>query len=189
MAIMTLILPLNVYAFSMPNIEQMLENINTQMPYLWRFVFGLSYISGVFMVFRGIYHLKVYGDPHSMMSGNKDLKPALITLFVGVLFIFLPSTIEVSLTTVFGTNTPMAYPTSTPVDQSFSEIGQTIVYIVQFLGAVAIFRGIVFMHRLGAGQAQQGTFGKAITHFIGGTLCLNIVGAANIMGSTLGINW
>ena len=184
-----LLFPLNVYAVTIPNIADMLANIDSQLPALWEFITALAYVSGFFMMFKGVYHLKQYGDPHSQMSGGKDLRPAIVTFIIGAILIYFPSMLQVGVTTLFGQNGMMAYPTSSPIDQSFSELGQTIVYIVQFVGAVAFLRGIMYMHKIGSGQAQQGTFGKSVTHLVGGTLCLNVVGTANVIASTLGISW
>ncbi|MAZ38888.1 MAG: hypothetical protein CMF49_02115 [Legionellales bacterium] len=183
------LLPINSYAVTIPDMADMLTNLDVQLPALWEFITALAYVAGFFMAFKGVYDLKKYGDPHSQMSGGKDLRPAIVTFIVGATLIYFPSMLQVGVTTLFGENGMMAYPTSTPVDQSFNQLGETIVYIVQFVGAVAFLRGIMYMHKIGSGQAQQGTFGKSITHLVGGTLCLNVVGTANVIASTLGISW
>lgn len=183
------LLPLNAYAVTFPSLSEMLDNINNQLPYLWEVVTAFAYITGFFFIFRGIFHLKQYGDPQSQMSGGKNLHPALLSLIIGAALVYVPTAIQTSLVSVFGTDAPMAYPTGSGLDPSFTELGQIIVSIIQFMGVVAFIRGLMQFHRLGAGQAQPGTFGKGLTHIIGGTLALNVVGTANVLASTLGISW
>lgn len=184
-----LIVPLNAYALSFPNIDTMLDNINTQIPYLWALLTAFAYIAGFWLIFHGILQLKQYGDPHSMMSSQKSFVGPITSLIVGAMLVYSPTVLLTGVATIFGTDSTMAYPTDAPVDSSFTLMGQTLVTIVQFVGAVAFIRGLVHFHRLGSGQAQQGTFSKGLTHVIGGTLALNIVGTADVIGSTLGIVW
>jgi len=183
------LLPLNAYAVTFPNLSQMIDNINAQLPYLWELVTAFAYLSGFFFIFKGIFHLKAYGDPHSQMSGGKDIRPGLVSLILGAALIYSPTAMQTGLASVFGTTSAMAYPTGSGTDPSFSELGQVLVAIVQFVGAVAFIRGLMQFQRLGSGQAQQGTFGKGLTHIVGGTLALNVVGTANVLASTLGISW
>lgn len=184
-----LLLPLNAYAVTFPSLSEMLDNINDQLPYLWELVTAFAYLTGFFFVFKGVHHLKQYGDPQSQMSGGKNLSPALLSIIVGAALIYVPTAMQTSLVSIFGTSSAMAYPTGSGVDASFTELGQIIVAIIQFMGAVAFIRGLMQFHRLGGGQAQPGTFGKGLTHIIGGTLALNVVGTANVLASTLGIAW
>lgn len=184
-----MLLPLDAYAVTFPSLSQMLDNINTQLPYLWRLVTGFAYVAGFFFIFRGVYHLKQYGDPHSQTSGGKDLRPGIVSLIIGAALVYIPTAMDTGLISIFGTSSLMAYPTGNTIDPSFTELGQVIVAIIQFVGVVAFIRGLMQFHRLGSGQAQQGTFAKGLTHIIGGTLALNVVGTANVLASTLGISW
>lgn len=181
-----LLLPLGAFA-AVPSLDQMLSNLNSQFPSLYRLVTAFAYIAGFFIVFRGLYQMKHMGEGRAMGQQN-DMKGPILSLLIGAALIYTPSFFSTSLITIFGTSSITSYPTGSHIDPSFNEMGQTLVTIVQFVGGIALVRGILIFHRLGHGQAQQGTFGKGVTHVIGGILLINIVGFADVIGSTLGIS-
>lgn len=183
-----LLFPVQSYAaVTWPTLAQMLETINTQIPALWELVTAFAYIAGFFMVFRSLYHFKQAGDPHSASGGQRDIKPAFATFIIGIALIFSPSAMQSGLATVFGTTSPIGYPTGAGVNNSYGELGQVLYSIIQFVGVVTFIRGLMHFHKLGSGQAQHGTFNKGLTHVIGGILCLNVLGTASVIASTLGI--
>ncbi len=61
-----------------------------------------------------------------------------------------------------------------------------LVRLVQIVGLIAVIRGLLILMRL-SGQAQPGTFGRAMTHIVGGTLAMNIVGFNQIVFNSFGI--
>lgn len=165
-----------------PSLPELLTNIAEQMPYLWDMVTGAAYITGFFLVILGLHHLKRAGEQHGGQGGG--LKSALMSLVVGVILIFSPSSLESAVATFFGSNAPLSYPSGSG---AFYQLGAVLVAIIQFFGLVAFIRGLMHFHKLGSGHAQPGTFGKGMTHLIGGVLCMNILGTASVIGSTLGI--
>lgn len=177
------------FAFATINADVMLENLSQQLPYLFEVVSGFSYLAGVFFTFNGLLKLKEYGETQGMGGSTKgDLKVCLSHLIIGGMLLYLPSTKNVLLDSVYGSNaiTPfVGYGIATnPVDQ----MGQDIVNIVQFIGFIAFIRGFFLFHRVGAGQAQQGTFNKGVTHLLGGVIALNVMGFVHIIDQTLGIS-
>lgn len=176
-----LISPVSAYAI---NVDEMLTNIQEQIPALTQFVTGFAYLAGFFFIFKAIYALKQYGDMRTMTSSNADLRGPITSAFVGAALAFSPTVISITLTTAFGDDSLMAYPdTSTGWDQ----MGKTLVNIVYFVGGIAFIRGIMHLHKVGQGQAQQNTFSKGIIHIIGGIMALNITAVTNILFTTLGI--
>lgn len=167
------------------NVDQMLANIAEQVPYLMEFVSSLAYLIGFYLMFSAVYKLRAYGELRTMSSMQSDLRGPMITLAVGAALIFLPTAIDVGLTTVFGSDSIISYE---PDSSSWDQLAETLILIVQLVGAVAFVRGLIQFNRLGAGQAQPGMFGKALAHVIGGIIALNIVGATQIIFSTLGID-
>lgn len=166
------------------NIVEMLQNIDAQLPALTQLVTAAAYVSGMFLVFSAIVNLKELGE-RAMSAPQGHLKKPLTKLTVGACLIFLPTIINVGMITIFGTVTPLTYPDN---NTGWFDMMQTIVLIVQFVGGIAVIRGLYQFNELGSGGGQQVTFGKALSHVIGGIICLNIVGAAHILFTTLGID-
>lgn len=165
------------------NVDEMLVNLQETIGPLTSFVNAFAYISGFFIMYKSLYGLKHYGDSRGM-SHNADLRGAFAGMAVAACLLFLPSIITSAFVTVYGTATPTAYSSGST---GWDQMAETLVVIVQFVGGVAFVRGLFHFYKLGQGQAQQNTFGKAIVHIIGGIMALNIVGVKDILFSTLGI--
>jgi intracellular multiplication protein IcmC len=167
------------------NIDQMLANIQAQMPYLTQLVTGFAYIAGFFFIFSGIYKLREYGEARTMTSMQTDLRRPMIAVVTGACLIYVPSIISVGFVTVYGDNSVMQYQGGST---GWDEMAETIIQIVYFIGGVAFIRGLFKLHHAGSAQQQQGELGKGIAHIVGGILAMNIVAVTNIMFTTLGID-
>lgn len=172
-------------AFAEVNIAQMLENIEQQIPALTALLTGFCYVGGFFMILSALFQLRKYGEMRTMMAGSAELKGPIIHIIIGACIVQLPVVLQIMTETTFGTKNPLAYEASG--DTSWDELASTIIIIVQFVGAIAMARGLFLLNKLGGGQAQPGTFSKAIIHIIGGTLCFNAYATAQILFTTLGI--
>lgn len=172
---------------SWPDIQQMFNNIGQSVPPLWSMVVGLAYIFGLAFIMRGVYALKVYGDMRTQMSSSSNLKTPLVLLLVGSALIFLPTTKAMMLTTIFayGDPMPLSYITSNPLWSGQST--QVLLRIVQLVGLIAFVRGWVYLAQTTSHNPGQHTFGKAMTHIIGGILAVNIEGTREVLMGTLGI--
>ncbi len=179
------ILLVPVPAFAAVDITQMLISIQSQIPALSKLLTGLCYVAGFGLILSALFHLRKYGEMRTMMAANADLKGPIIQIVVGACLVQLPVVTQVAMQTAFGTTNPLAYPESDNVDLDL--LITTIILIVQFVGAIAIARGLFLFNKLGTGQAQPGTFSKAVIHVLGGTLCFNAYGTAQILFTTLGI--
>lgn len=167
--------------------DTMLENINAQLPYLYSLISGGCYLFGIAVFIRGISKLKEVADNSASRAQRSSLTEPLANMILGVALIYLPSTMDTMLITVYGTSSITPYSGYGPAGSSFNEMAQVIINIVQFVGFIAFVRGLILFYRLGMGQAQQGTFNKGFTHLIGGIIAMNVVEFINIIGTTLGI--
>lgn len=164
----------------------MLENFASQFPDIEELVTAAAYVLGFVFMVRGIYYLKIYGELRTMMSSNASLRPPLTYLLVGVAFLYLPSTIDVVLATVYGSDevTPISY-TSETGGVAYGEALKVFYMFIQLIGYIAFVRGwIIISH-----TAQQGgreTVGKGITHIIGGILAINVIATKDILWNTFG---
>lgn len=167
------------------DVVQMLQNLQTQIPYFNVFLSWFAYVGGTYLIFGSVYRLKEYGEQRMQSSGHTDLRKIMAGMFVGAALLYLPVTIETSMTTVFGSDTVTAYQQGST---GWDDLLTTIISIVQFVGAVAIVRGLFQLHKAGSAHAQPDNFTKGIVHIIGGIVALNIVGASHILFTTLGID-
>jgi hypothetical protein len=167
---------------------QMLENINDQLPYVFMAVTAFAYVAGIFFVMRGLMKLKTYGEMHGRGGGQHEgLSGAVSFIFIGAMLIYLPSGIDVLLTTVYGTTELSSYSSYASKPDTSEELWVILVNIVRAVGLISFIRGLMLFHKVGNHQAQPGTFSKGVTHAIGGAIAINIVGFINIIAKTLGI--
>lgn len=166
------------------DVYTMLQNIQAQLGPLNKLVSGFAYVSGYALIIKALYKLKSFGDMRSM-AAHAEVHGAMIELVIGAALIYAPSVVQILNTTLSGSDAPLQYTTT---NNSFGEMAATIVAIVQFIGVVAVIRGLFIFHKLGSGQHQQATFGKGLAHLLGGTLAFNIVWAKDVLFSTLGIS-
>lgn len=171
-----------------PDIQQMFMNIGQSLPPIWSMIVGLSYVFGMFFMLRGVYALKVYGDMRTQMSSSSSIKTPLIMFTVGTALMFLPTTRAVMLTTIFAYSDPMplSYFTSNPIWSG--QTTQILLQIVQLVGLIAFVRGWVYLAQTQSHNPGQHTFGKAVTHIIGGIVAINIEGTREVLMGTLGIS-
>ncbi len=167
---------------------QILIKISTQIGPIMKMVTGFAYVMGIALMFKGIYALKVYGQSVSMMSSQTTLKTPLTYMFVGAMLIFLPSAMGIVMTTTFGSNSILSYSASGGSDYYTTGL-KAIFRIIQLVGVVSFIRGwIILSQAAGQGGHQGASFGKAMTHIIGGALAVNIVLFLKVMGNSTGIN-
>jgi intracellular multiplication protein IcmC len=169
-----------------PDFQQMLVNLSTSFPPLWRMITALSYVFGMAFIMRGVYALKVYGEGRSMMSSQASMKVPLIYLIAGSALMFLPTMKSVLLASTFGVTeqTPLSYYSSNPIWNE--QAVQVLLQIVQLVGLISFVRGWFFLAH-GAQQGGQSTFGKAMTHIIGGIFAINIEGTREMFMATFGV--
>lgn len=172
----------------MITIDQMLINLSESIGPVENLVKALAIVIGMAFIFKALYQLKIYGDLRTMMSSQTGVKEPLSYLFIGALFIYLPSMIEMMMLTVFGQESPLDYSGSVN-GRTTAEFVKAALRIMQLIGWISFIRGWMILAKSSSqGAAGQGIkFSKGITHVIGGLLAINIVGTANIIGSTLGL--
>lgn len=168
---------------SVPTAESMVANIATQVPAVMKLVTALAYVMGFYFIFYGLMKLKQYGEQRTQMSSDHSMMGPLILLTVGALLIYLPTTVQVGLTTFWSNPSPYGYVTQT---DEWGALYKTVFLIIQLLGTIAFIRGLVILSGL-SGQSQQGTFGRGMTHIIGGIFCINLYQFVQVVLSTLGI--
>lgn len=165
-----------------PNLQTVLINVSRSYPNIWRLVTATCYFLGFMMVIKALYHLKIYGESRTMMSGQTTLKPPLTWLLVGAALMFSPTIFQVFMWTTFGTGSisPLAYTVSGWNQESM----QAVIGLIQLVGLFSFVRGLLFIAKAGDQHSQPGMFAKGLTHLIGGLFAINIVGTITILQNT-----
>jgi len=173
---------------SYPDVQQIMINLSQSFPPVWDMVVALSYLIGILFIARAIYALKIYGEQRTMASQGPSMKIPVTLFFVGAMLMYLPSSKSVVLMTIFGYSEPqpLSYITSNPAWSA--QATQVVLQLVQLLGLIAFVRGWVYLAQTQSHNPGQHTFGKAMTHIIGGILAINIEGTREVLLSTLGIS-
>lgn len=166
-----------------PSIDQMIINVADTMPSLISLTTALSYVMGFVMVMRSVYRFKEYGDLRTMMSSQTSIFPPIMIMIVGGLLLFLPSTIDVGLTTLFGSSNILQYQ-NTAGGMDTAAMTSALILIMEFIGIIAFMRGVMMMQNAGQQSAQPGQFTKGITFMIGGILSINLYGTWEVLSNT-----
>jgi|GEM_PF-1211862 len=174
-----------LWGYAFPDIGYTLYQIEQTLPHLNRLVSITAYLLGFFMVFKALMELRKYGEARTMMSNNADLKGPVMMLIAGTGCLFFPSMIDTGLQTLFGTDSILVYYTQK--GDLFAQARNVLIGIVWLVGAIAFLRGLMLFYKTGTNQAEQKAGPRAVSHLIGGILCLNIVATKNVIYSTLGI--
>lgn len=163
--------------------QTMLVNFATQLPNLMRMVTAIAYVMGMFFMIRGIVRMKHLGEARTMMSHEHSLTAPIAYLVVGALLLYLPTTINIGMSTLWTDPNPYGYLQQT--DQ-WAQFLNVCFMVIQFIGVIAIIRGLVSLSHVG-GQGHQGGLKTGITQIIGGILCVNIYQFVQVILNTLGI--
>lgn len=166
------------------NAQSMLENIATSVPSLMRLVTAIAYVLGMIFIIRGIMEMKHLGESRTMMSRERSVRGPLVTIVIGSLLLYLPTSVQVGLSTFW--TTPCAYCYLNQQGQ-WQSIINTVYIVIQLIGVIAFIRGLLIMSQLGHEGHQQGVFAKGLTHIIGGLFCINIYQFVQLIQATFGI--
>jgi uncharacterized membrane protein HdeD (DUF308 family) len=149
-----------------------------------RMVTAIAFVIGFYMVIQGIIKLKHVGEMRTQMSHEHHLSGPIIMIVVGSLLIYLPSAVQVGMSTFWASPNPYGYVTQEDQWQQFLTV---CFMVVQFIGVIAFIRGLILLSKASGGH-QQGSFGKGVTHVIGGIFCINIYQFIQVILATIGIN-
>jgi intracellular multiplication protein IcmC len=170
-----------------PSLDQILVNLNKDLPILWKFLQTLTYFIGLWFAIRAMYILKQYAETRSMTSAGMDIKKPLINFIVATVLLYWPSLMNSTLQTFFLTSEISPFQYSSQSESRLESLIKISGGLVQFIGFIAFVRGWMLMTHLGESNVQPGTFGKALMHIIGGILAINIYATWGILKSLAGL--
>lgn len=170
-----------------------LKNIANSLEPIQHLITGAAYVMGCAFLFKAIYSLKVYGEARTMTSSNASVKEPLTYIFVGAMFIYLPTAVDLMLQTTFGSNAQiLAYAPINSKNNTLetlfgvgSPVGRPLTMLIQVIGLIAFIRGWVLVARASSQGQQPGGMGKGFMHVFGGIVALNIIKTLEIINATL----
>jgi len=183
-----LVLPMTAYG---PNFATMMNALKSNAGPIIRFVIATAYVIGLWFIISSIMELKKMGESLHSQSQSSSFSGPIVKFIVGVLLIYLPTTIDVSVWTIWG-HTAMGeegvrYMQYAPSGADpFGSIKGGAIAIVRVVGYVSFVRGLIMLSHTSQQGSQPGTFGKGFMHIVGGILAINVVETINIIKNTLG---
>lgn len=163
--------------------QDMVNRIADQLPSLMRMVTAIGYVIGMYLILMGLLKLKEYGEQRTMMSSQHHLREPLGYLIIGALLLYLPSSVQVGMSTFWADPNPYGFLEE---QDQWTSFFNNCFMIIQLFGTIAFIRGLVILSKAGHGGGQN-EFAKGLTHVIGGILCINIYQLIKVILFTLGI--
>ncbi len=182
--VVILFLPMTAFAMDFPKMLSSLKNVA---PSLIKFVGATAYVIGIWFMIAAVMELKKIGQSQSAQTTQGTVGPPLIKFVIGAVLIYLPTTIDVGVASLWGTGSvPPGYPSKS--GDPFGPAKEGAIAIVRVVGYVSFVRGLIMLSHSADQGSQQGGVGKGIMHLVGGILAINVVGTINIISNTLGFS-
>lgn len=165
--------------------QTILKNISNAIPNLMRLVTALAFIVGIWLVIAGVVKLKHMGEMRTQMSYEHSIWPPLLQILVGGLLLYLPSSVQMGMSTFWTQPNPYGYVIE---QDQWAQFMNVCFMVVQLIGTIAFIRGLVMLSHLGGHGGHQNSLSKALIHIIGGIFCINIYQFIQTIFATIGIN-
>lgn len=166
---------------------EMLKNFAESYEAIFNMLTAGAYVAGIGFGLLSIYSLKEYGEQRSMMSTSTSIRPSLMYMLIAMVFLYLPSAVDVLMMSTFGESAIPIADGSTTGSVVSVDIQLIIFRIVQLVGLISFIRGWFILSQ-SAKSGGQPVMGKALTHIIGGVLAINIVGTKSVIQATFGLS-
>ncbi len=168
----------------MSDLDRALVNLAGYVELLEALFYAICFLCGVAMVMIGLFRM----TQRAGMAANATWRGAIATIFAGAVIVAFPALIGVLNATFWGDANTMpadrifSYAPSLlkPVQGHARKVVESIVLLVQFLGLIAVFRGIVLLNE----HVQAGTtsrLGPGITFVLAGALAVNLPRFAELL--------
>lgn len=172
-----------------------LDNLTYAFDNLVNLVAAISYVMGLYFVFRGIGMYKIFATQSFASAQKGEVAGPMVFLFVGAVLMYFPSTLDSSLQTIFGGNgmedvssaeEMIGYAAISGSGENWREISEVLIKYMKLIGFIAFLRGWTILSKMGHSGAQPGSVGKGIVHIIAGVLLINIVDTVSLLAETFG---
>lgn len=172
-----------------------LKNLTSAYNSLVLLVVAISYVTGISLVVRGLMMYRIFANQTFGSAQRGEMAGPLVFIIVGTILIYFPSTLNTSVSTLFGSmdadiisagaSEMIGYQSLSKVEH-WQEIADVVIKYVKFIGLIAFVRGWIILSKMGHSGSQPGSVGKGTIHIIGGILLINIVDTFNMLATTFG---
>lgn len=184
MALFSIFLTQSAFADTNVNIGTMFSNSSDTWVEGIQLSRGVSYIAGIILSCAALFRLKEEASSHT--NQRHGVKAPIILFCVGAFLISLPGTIDTATETLsLGDNSAMNLLSQTHTDTGDAQVESAIngvLLFIKLIGHISFIRGFFLLKDFGNGK--DGTFGRAITHILGGALAINIETTVGILSAT-----
>jgi hypothetical protein len=160
--------------------ETIIDRIIPELTPAWPMLMITAYAVGGFLILLSGIHALKCGERGA--GGKHSFYGIALTFCAGILLLNFPEWMNTLARTLFNSGSEQSLSYSAPSHPGSSYVTFAVKF-VRLIGAIGIIRGCVLL-RDSASQSPQ--FFRAVTHFIGGILCVNVVQFINILASTAG---
>lgn len=164
--------------------QDMINRISEQIPNLMQMVTAIAYVMGMFMIYIALLKFKRFGEMRTMMSMQHHLSEPVTYLFAGAMLLYLPSSVQVGMSTFWAEPNPYGYLQQ---QDQWSLFINNCFLVVQLFGTIAFIRGLLILTHASKEGGGGGALGRALTHIIGGVFCINIYQFVQVILFTIGI--
>lgn len=172
-------------SLSVTNAGDMLNRITSQFPAITRLVTAFAYVAGTFFIFSSLLKMKRLGEMRTMMMQERSVAGPLIYLFVGAALLYLPSAVQMGMTSFWSEPNPYGYIED---KGGLDGVISACFMAVQLFGIIAFIRGLLILsHLANQGGGGQQSASRGMTHIIGGIFCINIYQFVKVIFATIGI--
>ncbi len=180
------VLPATAFSATV-NFATMLGALKNNAGPIITFTVAVAYVIGIWFMISAIMELKKIGE--SAGGAHGTLGGPLLKFIVGVLLVYLPSTIDISAGTLWGASGVQSALSYSPAGgDMFAPAKQGALAIIQVVGYISFVRGLIMLSHSSDQGSQAGSFGKGLMHIIGGILAINIIATIRIIGNSLGFS-
>jgi len=160
-----------------------LTNLNESLSSVEKLITSAAYVFGIFMIIKGIYHLREFDHSRSNHSGSASGYSSLIYILVGLCLLYLPTALSLFNNTIFGYDTPLAYSSlSDFLMAQYGNVTTVMIRLVQIAGVLWFLLGLSMIAKATSPGAEMG--GRGIAYIFGGILAFNVQGTANMLAAT-----
>lgn len=157
----------------MVDLTQMIRNLARSLQDVIKMTTAIVYLMGVGLMIAGIFDLKTMGM--GQQSNPDDKIKAFLKLFVGAMFVYLPTTLSSFSETFFGQGSLVSYDNYEPVN-----IYSSMKVILKLAGVVWFARGSMMLYNIDEPSHREKSF-MSLTYIFAGILAVNLDAATAAM--------
>lgn len=161
--------------------SEIVKKLLALIPSLYLVFNAVVYIMGAILIYIAMLQARTV----SLGRSQKTIAAPITTFCVGILLIYLPTTIGMMSGTLFGGGYSILAYAPPPSNANFQQL---LLRAVEVVGAVGLVKGLLTAKSVGDGNAREGGTGRALTFVLGGVAALNITTLAPMLAQLVGLD-